>query len=103
MANYTKLWKGCKGDDVARMQAALAALGYDLGAGGVDGGFGKDTEAAVIAFQRDFDLAVDGVAGDETLGNLYRDWDKFGATTARCIAAIRRLPEFREFMEVYNG
>ena len=41
-------------------------LGYDLGSWGVDGDFGKDTEAAVRKFQRDHGLTVDGIVGSQT-------------------------------------
>ena len=103
MAKYNKLWWGCAGDDVERMQAALAALGYDLGAAGVDGGFGDCTEAAVTAYQRDHGLAVDGVAGDETLGHLYKDWSAVGRAVDRCLVAIEELPEYQNFVRVLNG
>lgn len=103
MAKYNKLWWGCTGADVERMQAALAALGYDLGAAGVDGGFGDCTEAAVTAYQRDNGLAVDGVAGDETLGHLYRDWAAVGRAVDRCINAIENLPEFQALRGMLNG
>ena len=71
MAKYTQLSKGSKGADVIKMQKALVALGYDIGEAGVDGSFGKDTRAAVIQYQKDNGLKIDGYAGDETLGHLY--------------------------------
>ena len=71
MATYTQLSKGMKGDDVKRMQTALVKAGYDIGSSGVDGSFGRDTEAAVIQYQKDNGLKVDGYAGNETLGHLY--------------------------------
>ena len=62
------LSRGSSGDAVYRMQAALANLGYPVG--DLDGMFGGMTEAAVIAFQSDYGLYVDGVAGPQTLGAL---------------------------------
>ena len=58
--------KGSKGDAVAECQKMLLTLGYDLGPYGVDGDFGKATEAAVKAFQKDHDLTVDGIVGRKT-------------------------------------
>ena len=46
------LANGSVGSDVAAMQKALASLGYDLGAYGIDGDFGVDTEKALRAFQK---------------------------------------------------
>ena len=57
------LRRGDKGADVRAMQAALLALGYDLGQWGADGDFGKKTEEAVRAFQRDRALPETGLFG----------------------------------------
>lgn len=62
------LKKGHSGNRVAAMQTKLKALGYDPGP--ADGKFGDKTEAAVKKFQTDKRLAVDGVAGNQTLGAL---------------------------------
>jgi hypothetical protein len=60
------LKSGDSGDEVKRLQEALAALGYDIG-GEPDGVFGPATEEAVKQFQADSGLTADGVAGPETL------------------------------------
>ncbi|MCL4499662.1 MAG: peptidoglycan-binding protein [Chloroflexi bacterium] len=62
--------KGDRGDDVADVQRRLATLGYDIGAGGADGSFGADTEAAVRCFQEERKLSVSGVVSDETWRHL---------------------------------
>ena len=49
--------------DVEAMQEKLMKLGYDLGADGADGDFGKQTERALKSFQTANDLEVDGVYG----------------------------------------
>ena len=62
---------GSTGREVAKLQEALAAAGYDVGSAGADGVYGKDTAAAVKQYQKDHGLAVDGIAGKNTLGSLY--------------------------------
>lgn len=52
------------GPDVLAVQQQLAALGYAAGA--CDGIYGPTTAAAVRAFQRDHELAVDGIVGPLT-------------------------------------
>lgn len=49
---------------IKQVQQLLAYLGYDPGA--VDGVNGKDTQAAVRAFQTQEYLTVDGIAGEQT-------------------------------------
>lgn len=59
---------GLAGPDVLALQTALNALGFYAAA--LDGDFGPKTRQAVWNFQRDRKLAVDGIAGNETLGAL---------------------------------
>ena len=60
------LRKGSKGEAVSALQTLLVRLGYSVGKCGIDGDFGKDTQAAVKAFQRDSGLAADGIVGPGT-------------------------------------
>ena len=69
-AGMVMLRKGSKGDAVTKLQTMLLKLGYDLGPCGIDGDFGKATEAAVRSFQSDHRLAVDGIAGKNTWAEL---------------------------------
>ena len=55
---------GARSTDVAEMQGILNVLGYN--AGKVDGIFGKATQKAVKAYQRENELTPDGVAGPRT-------------------------------------
>ncbi|AWN35770.1 TIGR02594 family protein [Methylobacterium radiodurans] len=59
--------------DVAEIQRALIARGYDLGAAGADGDAGPKTIAAVMAFQRSAGLVPDGIAGPLTQKALQAD------------------------------
>lgn len=64
------LRKGDKGEAVRELQEALVARGYDLPSSGIDGDFGNETRGAVIAFQQDAGLSVDGVVGPATWAAL---------------------------------
>lgn len=55
---------------VAEIQRALIARGYDLGRGGADGIWGRDSIAGAKKFQADHGLKVDGVVGPKTLKEL---------------------------------
>ncbi len=59
---------GSRGDEVTAIQRELTSRGYYFA--GIDGIFGKATENAVIQFQKDNGLRIDGIAGSETLSAL---------------------------------
>lgn len=60
--------RGSKGDEVRNIQKKLKSLG--LYNGSVDGIYGKGTESAVRAFQKQTGLTQDGIAGPKTLTYL---------------------------------
>jgi flagellum-specific peptidoglycan hydrolase FlgJ len=62
------LKEGASGERVEQLQQQLKQAGFDPG--GVDGKFGRNTEAAVKRFQEAKGLEVDGIAGPRTLGAL---------------------------------
>ena len=66
-----KLSYGSAGAEVERLQAALCRAGY--GPLEIDGDFGRETRAALAAFQLDRRLAGDGALGPETAA-LLRPW-----------------------------
>jgi N-acetylmuramoyl-L-alanine amidase len=57
-----------RGDDVVQLQESLNALGFD--AGKADGIFGPDTLRAVLDFQRNRNMAEDGICGTVVAGEL---------------------------------
>ncbi|OGI67985.1 hypothetical protein A2738_03985 [Candidatus Nomurabacteria bacterium RIFCSPHIGHO2_01_FULL_42_15] len=57
------LEEGSRGNEVRELQKSLNARGYD--AGNVDGIFGAKVKGAVIKFQTDNQLKVDGIVGYE--------------------------------------
>lgn len=65
---------GMKGPKVKELQENLIELGFSsyMKPFGADSIFGKATRDTVIAFQRKYDLEVDGIAGVETLGKIER-------------------------------
>ena len=64
------LRRGAVGDGVKWVQWALLRRGYDLGGDGIDGEFGRMTDAAVKAFQKAAGLSVDGIVGVRTRGAM---------------------------------
>ena len=68
---YRLLYWGCRGDAVKRLQNALIDAGYKSIVRTADGIFGQWTYDAVRAYQKDYGLAVDGIAGKNTQNSLY--------------------------------
>ncbi|MFR0956725.1 MAG: peptidoglycan-binding domain-containing protein [Roseburia inulinivorans] len=60
--NNDILREGSKGAAVVKLQQRLISLGYNCGASGADGNYGKNTSSAVIKFQRINGLKTDGIA-----------------------------------------
>ena len=59
------------GSDVVLCQTILRRLGYDIGSTGVDGKYGKKTEAAIKKFQSEHGLEqIDGIVGVKTWAML---------------------------------
>lgn len=68
--NMRNLKRGCKGEDVRALQILLTGRGYKGNMYTPDGKFGPNTEGAVKLFQKAKGLAVDGIAGPITMGEL---------------------------------
>lgn len=69
---------GSTGPYVKLVQSLLSKIGYDPGP--VDGIFGNTTRQAVAAYQRDNDLASDGIVGPDTWDsfmNILRGYDEY--------------------------
>jgi peptidoglycan hydrolase-like protein with peptidoglycan-binding domain len=62
-----KVPQGNRGPEVAMLQHALVALGYQLPRFGVDGIRGPETSAAIRKFQKDNNIQIDGIPGPETV------------------------------------
>ena len=64
------LRRGSKGEYVTLLQTQLVQRGYNIGSAGIDGDFGRGTEAAVKEFQTDNGLTADGIVGRKTWAAL---------------------------------
>lgn len=95
------LRRGSKGEWVTLLQSMLVNRGYDVGAAGVDGDFGKATQAAVTKFQLDHCLVMDGIVGPATWAALDEASEKVktysvtitGLTKDQSVALLRQYPE----------
>jgi N-acetylmuramoyl-L-alanine amidase len=79
-----------RGDDVARLQLQLGALGFD--AGRVDGIFGPVTQAALREFQQNVGIVADEVCGPDTVAALDRLQPRAGHGT---VAGVRERHQLR--------
>ena len=61
------LQKGSTGTQVGYLQSNLKGLGYSVN---VDNSYGNETYNAVVQYQKDNSLLVDGIAGPETLTSI---------------------------------
>ena len=74
------LRRGDRSEEVREVQQLLADQNY-LGAGGADGIFGAGTEKAIMAFQNDQGLTVDGIAWPQTIQRLHHDFNPWETIT----------------------
>ena len=78
---------GSRGDEVTAIQRKLSERGYYYA--GIDGIYGKSTENAVIEFQKDNGLRIDGIAGNETLKALgVEAGDSYNSSDYQLLARI---------------
>jgi N-acetylmuramoyl-L-alanine amidase len=88
-----------RGDDVADLQRRLGALGFD--AGRVDGILGPTTAAAIVDFQRNAGITVDGTCGPATLAELRRLGGR--AAGAESVAGVREREALRRAPRTLEG
>ncbi len=60
--------RGSRGETVSEIQSVLKNEGLYFGA--IDGIFGAQTESAVIQYQKNYGLKVDGIVGSKTLETM---------------------------------
>ena len=69
-SSYPTLKKGARGNITKLVQEKLVSLGYNTN--GVDGIFGSGTEKAIMSFQKNNELVVDGIVGKNTWEKLLK-------------------------------
>lgn len=67
---FGELSRGSRGEEVKKLQEALEANGFSVGKHGIDGILGKDTEAALKAFQESIGETSDGLYKESTHAKL---------------------------------
>ena len=93
------LRKGSTGAEVKELQRLLNLAGAGLT---VDGDFGTKTHNAVIKFQKDNGLEVDGIVGSNTWVKLKAlDYHAI-AIINECVEDIQSLPSFKKLMELMD-
>lgn len=80
------LVRGSQGYDVQQLQKDLGYLGYSVGA--IDGIFGGQTERAVVNFQAQNGLKVDGIVGPATASLVIRQVSSGATTTSSASRGI---------------
>ena len=103
-AEKPTLRRGDKGPYVTLAQVELINRGYSCGSTGADGDFGKNTESAVKAFQKDHGLTADGIIGPMTWAALDADEVLYTVTIPHVTAAqadqlVRQYPGSTKTME----
>ena len=97
-ASYNTLGLGSSGDEVTKLQQALADKGY-LAASEVNGYYGNTTEQAVTAFQRATSgLVVDGIAGEKTQHALFGTVPQGtydGSSTSAVLYPVEKIDWFK--------
>ena len=96
--NSPLLREGSRGKEVSALQYFLnivAQFRYDIPAPAIDGIFGPETRASVIAFQEQTGLTPDGIVGYSTWNQLYSDY----VGIARTVLKYANLPDTPEELE----
>lgn len=84
------LKQGDRGKEVLDIQSRLRSLGYNIGADGVDGLFGKETLTAILHFQQARGLLADGIVAENTWCELVETGYRHGERLL-----YLRVPPFR--------
>ena len=85
---------GSTGESVKWVQSVLYTFGYLDKASDIDGKFGKGTEAAVMEFQKNEELEVDGIVGMKTIELLEKMYNDYIKSIQSKTASLSRISEF---------
>lgn len=90
------------GPQITEIQSKLQSHGYEISK--IDGSFGPQTRAAVIAFQKDIGLEADGKVGKETFKKLLgKDMPELPKGSARLGDLIGIAMRYRGVPYVFGG
>jgi N-acetylmuramoyl-L-alanine amidase len=94
---------GSRGEEVKKIQTALRDLGYFKSK--IDGIYGTITKNAVMRFQKDYGLTVDGTAGKNTLKALKIKGDDkyYGGYSSSDYELLARIISAESRGETYLG
>ena len=93
---------GSRSEEVKSIQRSLRDRGYDVGT--IDGIFGTKTKNAVMRFQKDKGLTVDGIAGKQTLAALgIKGSNSYGGYTSSEYDLLARVISAEARGETYLG
>lgn len=84
-----QLQYGSRGSDVKALQTALKEMGYYSDS--IDGKFGPNTKAAVMAFQRNEGISVDGIVGPNTKAKFKNRG--YASGTSNALAGLHEIWE----------
>lgn len=84
-----QLQYGSQGSDVKALQTALKEMGYYSDS--IDGKFGPNTKAAVMAFQRNEGISVDGIVGPNTKAKFKNRG--YASGTSNALAGLHEIWE----------
>lgn len=93
--------KGSKGPAVTELQNNLMQLGYPLPKFGADGDFGKETQTALIQFQKDNGLTPDGICGPLTWAAITNKIENGSAATWTVIIPGLTEDEAMELLKLF--
>ena len=100
------LSKGSRGEEVRKMQLALNRANCTCD---IDGVFGKETEQALIKFQREHfsnPKEWDGLCGDKTMEALTPylvDLTILREAVEECLEKVEQLPEYKRLEALLYG
>lgn len=101
VADAAVLKQGSRGSLVRQVQTKLKSLGYYKIS--VDGIFGAKTRTAVINFQRDYGLKVDGIVGTQTFKALGINSGTSGSYSSNDVYLLAKLIHAEARGEPYTG
>lgn len=102
-ASSSVLKLGSTGEEVVWLQKALKEKGYYRQS--IDGIFGNMTKKAVVNFQDDYGLVIDGIVGNNTINALRKSLDQeiFNYNTSLWNAINQKFKDYAVITDIETG